>query len=241
MGPNPVPVLSDEPVHLVTDATPRPSHCYDPTTPPYRDEQGVHVYDHRTIRGLLRDPNRVTSDVSEMLTDEQRERLHPVSAFVWATDRRTFSGCPGRHAALRSVMAPWYTVHAAAARQAPLRAAAERVADGLAAGPFDLHDDYALPLTVDYLADWLGVHPEDVVYAIDDQLAAGRHVRHLAGPGAAGPGRPLPRADGAPGPRTGSPRPRATSCAPASWASGRPGGSSTRSPSARWPPPRRSP
>jgi cytochrome P450 len=70
-------------------------------------------------------------------------------------------------------MAPWFTVHEAAARQAPVRAAVERLADGLAGRPFDLYDDYALPLTVDYLADWLGVHPEDVVYAIDDQLAAG--------------------------------------------------------------------
>ena len=135
MGSSSAPVLSDDPAHLLTDPTPRPSHCYDPTTPPYRDSQGLHVYDHRTIRGLLRDANRVTSDVSEMLTAEQRDRLHPVSAFVWATDRRTMSGCPGRHAALRAVMAPWYTVAEAAARQEPVRVAAGRSADALADGP----------------------------------------------------------------------------------------------------------
>jgi cytochrome P450 len=43
----------------------------------------------------------------------------------------------------------------------------------LADRPFDLYEDYALPLVVDYLADWLGVGPADVVFAIDDQLAAG--------------------------------------------------------------------
>ena len=40
------------------------SRRYDPATPPHRDEQGVHVYDYATIRGLLRDPQRVTSDVT---------------------------------------------------------------------------------------------------------------------------------------------------------------------------------
>jgi hypothetical protein len=74
---------------VLSDPAPRPSRCYDPATPPHRDEQGVHVYDHATVRGLLRDPQRVTSDVSELLTPEQRDRLHPVSSFVWATDRTT--------------------------------------------------------------------------------------------------------------------------------------------------------
>ena len=95
---------------MLSDPAPRPPSCYDPATPPHRDEQGVHLYDHATIRGLLRDPDRVTSDVSELLTPEQREHLHPVSSFVWATDRRTLSGCPGRHAALRSAMAPWLSL-----------------------------------------------------------------------------------------------------------------------------------
>ena len=59
---------------MLSDPAPRPPRCYDPTTPPHRDEQGVHVYDHATIRALLRDPQRVTSDVSEMLAPEQRDR-----------------------------------------------------------------------------------------------------------------------------------------------------------------------
>ena len=63
--------------------------------------------------------------------------MHPVSAFVWATDRRTLSGCPGRHAALRSVMAPWFTPQEADSRQAAVRAAAERLAAQLADRPFD--------------------------------------------------------------------------------------------------------
>lgn len=166
-------VPTDEPLRLLSDPAPRPPHCYDPTTPPYRDEQGVHVYDHRSIRGLLRDPRRVTSDVSELLTDEQRARLHPVSCFVWATDRLTISGCPGRHAALRSLMAPWFTPQEAAARQGPARAACARAAARLTDRPFDLYADYALPMAVDYLADWLGVDPSDVVRAVDDQLEAG--------------------------------------------------------------------
>ena len=174
MGSNPVPMLSGGSAELLTDPTPRPSHCYDPTTPAYRDEHGVvHVYDHRTIRSLLRDPHRVTADVSEMLTAEQRDRLHPVSAFVWATDRRTLSGCPGRHAALRSLMAPWFTPQDAASRQAGVRATGERLATQLADRPFELHHDYAKPLVVGYLADWLGIGSDDVWYAIEDQLAAG--------------------------------------------------------------------
>ena len=158
---------------MLSDPSPRPPSCYDPATPPYRDEFGVHLYDHATVRSLLRDPNRVTSDVTEMLADGERDRLHPVSAFVWATDRRTVSGCPGRHAALRSVMAPWFHPAAAAERQDAARVTAERLAASVAGGAFDVHDDFARPLVVAYLADWLGIEPADVVYAVDDQLAAG--------------------------------------------------------------------
>ena len=125
---------------MLSDPAPRPPRCYDPTTPPHRDEQGVHVYDHATIRALLRDPQRVTSDVSEMLAPEQRDRLHPVSSFVWATDRRTVSGCPGRHAALRSAMAPWFAAETAT-RRAPAAAdiAAELLAEPATTGAFDLY------------------------------------------------------------------------------------------------------
>jgi cytochrome P450 len=172
VGADPVAVLSDEPAPLRSCPDPRPSRCYDPTVPPYRDEQGVHVHDHRTVRGLLRDPRRVTSDVTEMLTAEQRDRLHPVGAFVWATDRRTLGGCPGRHATLRSLMAPWFAPQEAVARRTSARAACTRAA-GRLDGPFDVYGDYALPLVVAYLADWLGVDAADVTYAIDDQLAAG--------------------------------------------------------------------
>ena len=159
---------------MLSDPAPRPPHCYDPTTAPHRDEQGVHVYDHATIRALLRDPQRVTSDVSEMLSAEQRDHVHPVSSFVWATDRRTLSGCPGRHAALRSAMAPWFAVETAT-RRASVAAdiATELLAAPVAAGEFDAYHDYTLPVAVTYLADWLGIPPSDVTYAVDDQLAMG--------------------------------------------------------------------
>jgi cytochrome P450 len=158
---------------VLSDPSPRPVRCYDPTTPPHRDAQGVHLYDHATIRALLRDPNRVTSDVSEILTPEQRDHLHPVSAFAWATDRRTISGCPGRHAALRKEMAPWFATREVAERTPSARAVCERTGVLDTGEPFDVYQDYALPLVVSYLADWLGIEPRDVTYAIDDQLAAG--------------------------------------------------------------------
>jgi len=158
---------------VLGDLAPRPPRCYDPTTAPHRDEQGVHLYDHATIRALLRDPQRVTSDVSEVLTPEQRDHLHPVSSFVWATDRRTLSGCPGRHAGLRSVMAPWFTPAEAVDRQPAARDDCLRRLERLADGPFDVFTDYAMPAVVAYLADWLGVTPADVTYAVDDQLAVG--------------------------------------------------------------------
>jgi cytochrome P450 len=160
---------------MLSDPAPRPPHCYDPTTPPHRDEQGVHVYDHATIRALMRDPQRVTSDVTEMITPEERDHLHPVSSFVWATDRRTVSGCPGRHAALRSAMAPWFAPDAAT-RRAPVAAAiAEEAAAGIGAAdePFDLYHDYTLPVAVAHLSDWMGIAPSEVMYAVDDQVAAG--------------------------------------------------------------------
>jgi len=160
---------------MLSDPAPRPPRCYDPATPAHRDEQGVHIYDHATIRALLRDPQRVTSDVTEMITPEERDHLHPVSSFVWATDRRTLSGCPGRHAALRSAMAPWFAPEAAARREPVVTAIAEEAAGAIAAaaGPFDAYHDYALPVAVGYLADFLGIAPSEVMFAVDDQVAAG--------------------------------------------------------------------
>src|SRR3954452_1177810 len=135
---------------MLSDPSPRPPRCYDPSVAPYRDGDDssvVHVHDYATIRALLRDPIRVTADVTEAASAEERERLHPVSAFVWATDRRTMSGCPGRHGALRTVMAPWFTACAAAARRAPTRAAAEAVAPAPGSA-FDLYHDFAIPVVV---------------------------------------------------------------------------------------------
>jgi cytochrome P450 len=157
---------------MLTDPTPRPPRCYDPTTAPHHEAGSVQVYDHRTVRGLLRDPQRVTSDVTEMLTPEQRDHLHPVSSFVWATDRKTISGCPGRHAALRSVMAPWFNPQEVANQHRAAQAACASTSTE-PGRPFDVYGDYALPLVTHYLAGWLGIEPADVTYAVDDQLAAG--------------------------------------------------------------------
>jgi cytochrome P450 len=157
---------------MLSDPAPRPPRSYDPTIAPHRDGDVIHVYDYPTIRGLLRDAQRVTSDVTEMLTPEERGRLHPVSAFVWATDRKTISGCPGRHGPLRTLMAPWFTASAVADRQSSAQVACARLAEETDR-PFDVHDDYALPAVVAYMAEWLGVDELDVHYAIEDQIAAG--------------------------------------------------------------------
>lgn len=158
---------------MLSDPAPRPPRSYDPTVAPHRDADGVvHVHDYPTIRALLRDAQRVTSDVTEMLTPEERDRLHPVSAFVWATDRKTLSGCPGRHGPLRTLMAPWFTASAVAERQPSAVAACAAPAEEID-GPFDVYSDYALPAVVAYMAEWLGVDTSDVCFAIEDQIAAG--------------------------------------------------------------------
>jgi len=165
---------------MLSDPSPRPPRCYDPSVAPYRDGEDssvVHVHDYATIRALLRDPVRVTADVSETVSAEDRERLHPVSAFVWATDRRTMSGCPGRHGALRTAMAPWFTASAAAARRATTRGAAEALAPAPGSA-FDLYHDFAMPVVVASTAAWLGVEPADVEYAITDQLDQGEFFEH---------------------------------------------------------------
>ena len=161
-----------------SDPTPRPAPCYDPTVAPHRDDDEiVHVHDYATIRALLRDSLRMTADVTEMVAADHRDRLHPVSAFVWGTDRRTISGCPGRHRALRTAMAPWLTASAALAR----REVTFRVAEALAPGPgqaFDLFDDYAMPVVTSSTADWLGIEDSDVTYATADQIAQGEFFDH---------------------------------------------------------------
>ena len=74
---------------------------------------------------------------------------------------------------LRTAMAPWFTASEAAARQGAARATAERLLAETADRPFDVHNDYAMPLVVAYMSDWLGILPSDVTFAIDDQVAAG--------------------------------------------------------------------
>jgi cytochrome P450 len=165
---------------MLSDPSPRPERCYDPSVAPYRDDEDgsiVHVHDYGTIRALLRDPVRVTADVTESVSAADRERLHPVSAFVWGTDRRTMSGCPGRHGALRTAMASWFTASAAAARRTTTRSTAETLVPrpGWA---FDLYHDYALPVVVSSTAEWLGITLADVSYAIADQLAQGEFFEH---------------------------------------------------------------
>jgi pikromycin synthase len=165
---------------MLSDPSPRPARCYDPSVAPYRDGEDssvVHVHDYATIRALLRDPLRVTADVTESVSAADRDRLHPVSAFVWGTDRRTMSGCPGRHGALRTAMAPWFTASAAAARRATTRAAAEALAPAPGSA-FDLYHDFAMPVVVASTAAWLGVEPADVEYAITDQLDQGEFFEH---------------------------------------------------------------
>jgi cytochrome P450 len=165
---------------MLSDPSPRPARCYDPSVAPYRDGDDssvVHVHDYATIRALLRDPLRVTADVTESVSAAERDRLHPVSAFVWGTDRRTMSGCPGRHGALRTAMAPWFTASAAAARRATTRGAAEALAPAPRSA-FDLYDDFAMPVVVASTAAWLGVEPADVEYAITDQLDQGEFFEH---------------------------------------------------------------
>jgi cytochrome P450 len=165
---------------MLSDPSPRPARCYDPSVAPYRDGEDssvVHVHDYATIRALLRDPLRVTADVTESVSAADRDRLHPVSAFVWGTDRRTMSGCPGRHGALRSAMAPWFTASAAAARRATTRGAAEALAPAPGRA-FDLYHDFAIPVVVASTAAWLGVEPADVEYAITDQLDQGEFFEH---------------------------------------------------------------
>lgn len=156
---------------MLSDPAPRPPRSYDPTIAPYREDGVVHVHDHATVRALLRDAKRVTSDVSDLVGPQQR--VHPVSAFVWATDRLTIGGCPGRHAGLRSAMAPWMAAEAVEQRRRAAHAASSRHAARVSGRPFDVYADYAEPLVVEYLAGWLGVEDADVRFAVADQLAAG--------------------------------------------------------------------
>jgi cytochrome P450 len=155
---------------VLSDPAPRPPRSYDPTVVPYREDGVVHVHDFATTRALLRDAKRVTSDVSDLVGPGQR--VHPVSAFVWATDRLTIGGCPGRHAPLRSIMAPWLGAEAVEQQGRDAHATSERHAERLS-GPFDVYADYAEPVVVEYMAAWLGVEGSDVRLAIADQLAMG--------------------------------------------------------------------
>jgi cytochrome P450 len=156
---------------VLSDPAPRPARSYDPTVAPYREDGTLHVHDHATVRALLRDSRKVTSDVSELVGPEQR--VHPVSAFVWATDRLTLGGCPGRHAALRSAMGPWLGAEAVEQRRPDADALCRRHSARISGRPFDVYADYAEPLVVEYLAGWLGVAESDVRFAVADQLAAG--------------------------------------------------------------------
>ena len=85
-----------------------------------------------------------------MITPEERDHLHPVSQLhAGPPTAGRWSGCPGRHAALRFAMAPWFAPEVAARREPVVTAIAEEAAgERIAAstrGPFDAYHDYALP------------------------------------------------------------------------------------------------
>ena len=77
MGSDVAPVLSEDPAQLLTDTSPRPPHCYDPTTPPYRDDLGVHVYDHPTIRGAGEDYRQMRAPHSANCGRSPGNGAHP--------------------------------------------------------------------------------------------------------------------------------------------------------------------
>ena len=167
-----------------------------------------------------------------------RDRLHPVSAFVWGTDRRDDERVPGQ--ARRTAHRHGPVVHRLRGRRPPGHDAAARRGAGPGAG------ERLRPLPRLRHAGrrrrprphgWASRSPTST-YAVDGPARPGRVLRALADALHGGDGRALPGADGATASSAASQRRHATLVARASSPSGRRGGSSTRSRSAPSPPPR---
>ena len=164
---------------MLSDPAPRPPTCYDPATPPHRDSHGVHVYDHATIRALLRDPQRVTSDVTR---DDHCRAARPPAPREHLRlghrppDAERMPG-PARRAALRDGA----VVHAPRPPRpgprpqprSPPSALDVHVEAHTAGGSFDVYLDYALPWRWPTWPTGWASSPRTSTYAIDDQLAAG--------------------------------------------------------------------
>ena len=103
---------------------PRDEMFRDPTTPPFRDEDGVHhVFSYEDVmRVLVNRESAFSRDPAPWLPDTGYEGpVHMAMDFMWMIEPFTLEGEKGRHDALRKVVEPWFKNRAVTTMESVIR------------------------------------------------------------------------------------------------------------------------
>ena len=103
---------------------PRDEKFRDPTTPPFRDDDGVHhVFSYADVMRVLVNRNSAFSrDPAPWLPDTGHDGpIHMAMDFMWMIEPFTLDGEPGRHDVLRKVVEPWFKARAVSTMESIVR------------------------------------------------------------------------------------------------------------------------
>jgi cytochrome P450 len=91
---------------------PRDAKFHDPTTPPFRDEDGVHhIFSYADVMSVLMNRDEAFSrDPAPWLPGTGP--VHMAFEFMWMIEPFTLDGEAGRHDPLRRVVEPWFKLRA---------------------------------------------------------------------------------------------------------------------------------
>jgi cytochrome P450 len=140
---------------------PRDPRFLDPSTLPFRDEQGVcHVFSHADVmRVLLNAERQFSMDITRHLPTDHHMRRD----FMWYTEPFQTDGTPGRHDVLRGVVEPWFRTQAVRTMEPVIRDLARELVDEIAAsdsGAFDLATDLGYRLSLRVICRLVGIDRE---------------------------------------------------------------------------------
>ena len=140
----------------------REARFRDPSTPPFRDEQGVyHVLSYAEVMEVLMNREKAFSrDPTPWLPAGPH---HMALDFMWAVEPFTLAGDEGRHDVLRSVVEPWFRTRALRTMEPVIRELAVQLIEEIVAkgtGELNLARELAYPLSMRVICRLTGIELE---------------------------------------------------------------------------------
>lgn len=141
---------------------PREEKFRNPSTPPFRDEQGAyHVFSYDDVKKVLMNADGAFSrDPSPWLPPGVR---HMALEFMWTVEPFGLAGEAGRHDALRAVVEPWFRTRAVRTMEPVIREVARELLAGIVdvgTGRFNLPSELAYRMSIRVICRLVGIELE---------------------------------------------------------------------------------